>query len=50
MIETLRLDAYRLEPLDGMSISRTWNTENLKIYYQQSYSHVRHIRNKILRF
>ncbi|XP_077225201.1 uncharacterized protein LOC143858434 [Tasmannia lanceolata] len=30
----LRLDAYRLERLDGMPIPRRWNIGNLKKYYQ----------------
>ena len=32
--ETLRPNAYRLETLEGSVILRTWNADNLKIYYQ----------------
>ena len=32
VIETLHLDAYRLEILDGMTVPWTWNTDNLRMY------------------
>ena len=32
--ETLRPGAYKLEYLDGTAIPRTWNADNLKMYYQ----------------
>ena len=32
--ETLRPGAYKLEYLDGMVVPRTWNADNLKVYYQ----------------
>ena len=32
--ETLRPGAYKLEYLDGTAVPRTWNADNLKVYYQ----------------
>ena len=32
--ETLRPGAYKLEYLDGTVVPRTWNADNLKVYYQ----------------
>ena len=32
--EVLHRGAYRLEELDGKPIPRTWNAQNLRMYYQ----------------
>ena len=32
--DTYRPGAYRLETLEGMAIFRTWNADNLRLYYQ----------------
>jgi len=33
VVEVLRNGAYRLETLEGGAIPQTWNTENLKFYF-----------------